>query len=64
MESIDPEITIITTSKQKPKTLTLFGSNGQSYKFLLKAGLDGLRPSRRPRRRPQEFERSERSVNP
>ena len=59
MESIDPEITIITTSKQKPKTLTLFGSNGQSYKFLLKAGLDGLRPSR-----PQEFEWPERSVNP
>ena len=45
VESIDPEITIITTSKQKPKTLTLFGSNGQSYKFLLKAGFHGLRSS-------------------
>ena len=42
VESIDPEITIITTSKQKPKTLTLFGSNGQSYKFLLKLGVHGL----------------------
>ena len=42
VESIDPEITIITTSKQKPKTLTLFGSNGQSYKFLLK-GKEDLR---------------------
>ena len=42
IKSICSEISVIISSKQKPKTLELLGSDGKVYKFLLK-GKEDLR---------------------
>ena len=36
IELVDPVVPVITSSKQRPKTLEFHGSDGRTYKFLLK----------------------------
>ena len=42
IELVDPVVPVITSSKQRPKTLEFHGSDGRTYKFLLK-GKEDLR---------------------